>query len=148
MVTCTVAVALHPAFVGAVPRRPSRPVCSRFPRSNLRALLAPTSFLSLLCFHTLTNSFPRSSFLLTLIQIAGGCHPVAQQLYEPKLEPRLAISNPINNSPRCFPPSPWAGFLRRTPFGRLRTNSVRQGERKVSSRPAVIQRLAGLKCSA
>jgi len=34
-----------------------------------------TSQQSLLCFHNLTNSFSRSSFLLTTLQIAGGCHP-------------------------------------------------------------------------
>jgi hypothetical protein len=49
---------------------------------------------SLLCFHILTNSFSRNLFLLTLIQIAGGCTSLAAQLAEPILEPRLLTHTP------------------------------------------------------
>jgi len=61
-----------------------------------------TSQKSPLCFHILTNSFSCSSFILTFIQIARGCHPADEQIVEPQLEPRIANSNPANNSSRCL----------------------------------------------
>ena len=43
----------------------------------------------LLCFHTLTKAFSRSSFLLTFLQNPRGCHPPS------------ANSSPVNDSSRC-----------------------------------------------
>src|SRR5216684_890854 len=49
-------------------RRPSRPLlATHYPLSTL--------FLSALCFHILTNCFPRNPFILITIRIARGCTP-------------------------------------------------------------------------
>src|SRR3990172_4636524 len=65
----------------------------------------------LLCFHNLTNSFSRNPFPLTSIQIAGGCHPLAEQLSKPKLEPKPPNSSPTNK----FSVKPRAGLLVQVP---------------------------------
>ena len=65
----------------------------------------------LLCFHNLTNSFSRNPFPLTSIQIAGGCHPLAEQLSKPKLEPKSPNSSLTNN----FSVKLGAGLLVRVP---------------------------------
>ena len=111
VVTYTMTLALHPAFSGAMRPSPSRPRCSLFQRSNLRALPLANAPRPLLCFDTLTNSFSRSSFVLTFIQIAGGCHPGAEQISKPKLEPKPVNSRPTNS----FPSKPSAGLLFRVP---------------------------------
>ena len=96
MVTCVVTVALHPAFFGAVRISPFRPLHSLSQQSDLRSLLSANAPRPLLCFHTLTNPFSRSCFPLTLLQTAGGCHPVDHGL--------LANSSPANKaqSERAF----------------------------------------------
>ena len=87
----------RPAF--SIPAFPSPPVLYLLcERSDPRFALSETASRPPLCFHTLTNSFFRSSFLLTSIQIAGGCHPVVAQIVEPKLELNPANSSPINLS--------------------------------------------------
>jgi len=60
-----------------------------------------------LCIHNLTNSFSRSSFLLTSIQIAGGCHPANQK----NIGPKSAKSNPANKSVRCGYRWQWASLF-------------------------------------
>src|SRR3989304_4108792 len=84
----------QPAFLGAVLPLPFRPLCLFFHRSNRRAFRSANVFPSLLCFHTLTNSFSRSCFPLTLLQIAGGCHP------------QLANSSPANRPETPIRPCP------------------------------------------
>ena len=49
-----------------------------------------------LCFHNLTNSFSRKLFPLITIQIARGCHPVADQLSKLVHEPRTSNSISAN----------------------------------------------------
>src|SRR3972149_5078627 len=57
-----------------------------------------------LYFHILTNSFSRNFLPLIFLQIAGGYGPVARQIVEPILEPKLANSNAGKHSscPRSF----------------------------------------------
>src|SRR3990172_6993716 len=51
-----------------------------------------------LCFHILTNSFSRSSFILTSIQIARGCPPLPQITISKNMTPKPANSNPASRS--------------------------------------------------
>ena len=65
----------------------------------------------LLCFHNLTNSFSRNPFPLISIQIAGGCHSLAEQLSKPKHEPKPPNSSLTNS----FSVKPGAGLFVRVP---------------------------------
>src|SRR6266700_5850748 len=70
MLICVVTVKLRPAFSHTVPS--PFPLGSFSTRPAYPLMLAAKLFLSPLCFHNLTNSFSRSSFLLITIQIAPG----------------------------------------------------------------------------
>ena len=91
MIICAMTLEHHPVSWRAVLPSTVRSLCSD--RPNLLSASVPRS---LLCFHILTNSFFRSSFLLTFIQTAGGYTPLDEQLSEPILEATLANSSRAN----------------------------------------------------
>jgi len=96
VIICTVTLDHHHAFLS--PAYPSHLDFryTRFQRSIPRCLRPTHPFQSLLCFHTLTNTFSRSPFPLTLLQKQGGVTPRDDEQFEPK----PANSNPVNNSSR------------------------------------------------
>jgi len=65
-----------------------------------------------LCFHTLTNTFSCNPFSLTSLQKHRGCHPAADQLFEPILGPVAPNSNSANHS-ASSPAAPRLRSLRR-----------------------------------
>jgi len=95
MLTCLMRLALHPATLAPVPLSCLLPLRSPLPSSG-RCTSAHV-FRSVLCFHTLTKAFSRSSFLLTFLQNPRGCHPSMRY----PINPQSANSSPVNDSSRC-----------------------------------------------
>jgi len=91
----------HSAFFSPLYPSPLGFLSSLFRRSDPPSMPSGSVPRSLLCFDTLTNPFSRSSFLLTFLQTAGGCHPATEQISKPKLELEAANSSSINKSSRC-----------------------------------------------
>ena len=85
-----------------------------------------------LCFHTLTNPFSLSSFLLIFIRIHRGCHPADKKIVELKLEPRIANSNATNRSTRgyhrCEVPGEARGMRPGSLCGRSPVEGSREGQ--------------------